>query len=393
MIDPDLPPVSRSDRIIHIGAPKCGSTALQSSFFQNRETLRRHDVTYIGERSHWISAAKAVAGVPDRISGATPPMSEWARLVAQVRSVTSGTALISSEWYAAAPDDRVRRIVADLDAQRLHAILVIRPLTSTLPSAWQQGLKLGGRQTLSEWLQTILTAADDPRSLRVWSKHRYDRIAQRWAAALGRERVTVLVADEQDPGFIFTAFGEILGLPSGALSSPPKRTNPSLSAFEADVLAELNKLYFDQGGTLEAYRSGVLRTFDGYVNSVRSGSHERSAIPATELPAINELNAAIASGIRAIGCRVLGSLDEYASPRAGSGASSPVPEEWAAQRSTDVKSAAGMLYSLMITTGIAVPATPLAGFGRRRDLLYYQARSLARRIRLAAFAGVRRRLR
>ena len=369
------------DRVIHIGAPKCGSTALQSAFHQNRDALRSDGVTYIGESSHWISAAKAVAEVSDRISGKNPPISEWERLVKEVISVTSGTALISSEWFAAASEASVQRIVNDLDAKRLHAVLVIRPLTSTLPSAWQQGLKLGGRQGLSEWLDTILNDPEDPRSKRVWSKHRYDQIARRWVSALGKERVVVVVADESDPAYIFTAFSQILGLKQGSLSAPPKLTNPSLSAFEADTLAELNKIYFDRGGTLYAYRSGVLRTFDGYVNSIRSGAAQRSAISSAQMPAVQALNTSIAAGIREAGCRVFGDLDRFASAQQGAQATPPEDAGAAEQRSADVRSAAGMMYALMVTTGIADPTTPLPGFGKRRTLYFYQARSLFSRIK------------
>jgi len=369
------------DRVIHIGAPKCGSTALQSAFHQNRDALRSDGVTYIGESSHWISAAKAVAEVSDRLSRKTPPISEWKRLVKEVGSVTAGTALISSEWFAAASEASTQRIVNDLDAKRLQAVLVIRPLTSTLPSAWQQGLKLGGRQGLSEWLDTILNDPEDPRSKRVWSKHRYDQIANRWVSALGKERVTVVVADESDPAYIFTAFSQILGLKQGSLSAPPKRTNPSLSAFEADALAELNKIYFDRGGTLYAYRSGVLRTFDGYVNSIRSGAAQRSAISPAQLPAVQALNTSIAAGIRESGCRVLGDLDRFANVQKGTRATPPENQGAADQRSADVRSAAGMMYALMITTGVVDPATPLPGFGKRRTLFFYQARSLVSRIK------------
>jgi hypothetical protein len=380
------------DRVIHIGAPKCGSTALQSAFYQNRDALHSEGVTYIGESSHWINAAKAVTEVADRISGKNPPISEWERLLREVRAVTSGTALISSEWFSAAQEGSVQRIVNDLDAKRLHAVLVIRPLTSTLPSAWQQGLKLGGRQGLSEWLDTILNNTEDPRSKRVWLKHRYDRIAQRWVAELGRERVTVVVANESDPAFIFTAFGQILGLTQGTLSAPPKRTNPSLSAFEADVLAELNKIYFERGGTMYAYRSGVLRTFDGYVNSLRDGSIQRSTIPAAALPAVQDLNVAIAGGISKLGCRVIGDLDRFARAQQGIDTSTTVGAAVAEQRSADVRSAAGMMYALMITTGIAETATPLPGFGKRRSLLYHQGRSFLSRTKRTLLAGIARRL-
>jgi hypothetical protein len=349
-------------------------------------------VTYIGESSHWISAAKAVAEVSDRISGKKPPISEWERLVKEVSSVTSSTALISSEWFAAASEASVQRIVNDLDAKRLHTVLVIRSLTSTLPSAWQQGLKLGGRQGLSEWLDTILNDPENPRSKRVWSKHRYDQIARRWVSALGKERVTVVVADESDPAYIFTALSQILGLKQGSLSAPPKRTNPSLSAFEADALAELNKIYFDRGGTLYGYRSGVLRTFDGYVNSIRSGAAQRSAISSAQMPAVQALNTSIAAGIREAGCRVFGDLDRFASAQQGAQATPPEDAGAAEQRSADVRSAAGMMYALMVTTGIADPTTPLPGFGKRRTLYFYQARSLFSRIRRSLAAAIAKKL-
>ena len=380
------------DRVIHIGAPKCGSTALQSAFYQNRDALRSEGVTYIGESSHWISAAKAVTEVSDRIPGKKPPISEWKRLVKEVSSVTSGTALISSEWFAAASEASIQRIVDDLDAERLHAVLVIRPLTLTLPSAWQQGLKLGGRQGLSEWLDTILNNSEDPRSKRVWSKHRYDLIAKRWVAALGRERVTVVVADEGDPAYIFTAFGTILGLSRGTISAPPKLTNPSLSNFEADALAELNKIYFERGGTMYAYRSGVLRTFDGYVNSIRSGSAQRSTISPAQLPAVQALNTSIAAGIREAGCRVFGDLDRFANAQQGTRSAPSENQGAAEQRSADVRSAAGMMYALMVTTGVADPATPLPGFGKRRTLFFYQARSLFSRIKRSLATAITRRL-
>jgi len=381
-----------ADRVIHIGAPKCGSTALQSAFFRNREAMQAEGVHYVSEGAHWKSAAKAAVGAADRYSGKVPPRSEWERLVKSVASVANGTALISSEWFAGANEDRVQHIVADLDPARLRAVLVVRPLTSTLPSAWQQGLKLGGKQNFSEWLNTVLRHPQDPLSKRVWSKHRYDLVAQRWATALGKERLSVIVADESSPAFIFSAFSQVLGLSDGTLSAPPKRTNPSLSAFEADTLAELNRIYFERGGTVYGYRSGVLQTFDGYVNSLRSGTVQRSGVPLEDVPAVQQLNEQIAQGIRDAGCTVIGDLDRFAAARSvaqsGESNSGSVGE----QRATDVRSAAGMIYALMVTTGVAEVATSLPGFGTKRALLTYQARSLARRVAQAIVGAVKRRL-
>jgi hypothetical protein len=380
-----------SDRVIHIGAPKCGSTALQEAFHANRVALRAEGVHYIGQQVHWINAAKAAVGVADRITREVPNRSEWQKLLAEVARVSDGTALISSEWFAGAPDERVRAITADLDPSRLQAVLVIRPLTSTLPSAWQQSLKLGQREGFTQWLEAILRHPDEPRGQRVWGKHRYDQIVQRWGAALGADRLTVIVADENDPAFIFTAFGELLGLSKRALAASTKRTNPSLSAFEADTLAELNRLYFENGGTLTQYRGEVLRTFDGYVNSVRRGTVEKSAIPAQHLEEVRQLNREIAAGIQASGCRVIGDLSRFAEAGTRNATESATTETAAAQRRTDVQSAAGMIYSLMITTGVADPVHAMPGFGKKSLRLRRQAVSLLRRAIRTALLTVRRR--
>ena len=389
-----IPAVPEATTILHIGAPKCGSTALQDALFLNREALKNQGIEYVGAQAHWISAAKAVVGVADRVSGRVPPISEWQSMVGWARRATGEgrRALISSEWFASADELHVERIVRDLGAESLSIVLMIRPLTSTLPSAWQQGLKLGSTIGLQAWLETVLFQSEDPRSKKVWLKHRYDAIARRWSEVVGPENVTVVVVDEKNRSGILDDFSRIIGVPSGTLSVQPNRTNPSLSAFEADVLAELNAMFFAQGGTLREYRTGVYRTFDGYVNSIRQGEVQKSRVPSAMRSAVYERNNEIAQGLGAIGCTIVGDLEGFAStPSFSSSTQSSEPD--GAQGERDVRSAAGMMYSLIVTAGISEPATPLPGFGSRSARYLYQALSLLRRVRGAAVQTIRRRLR
>jgi len=388
-----IPAAPKATTILHIGAPKCGSTALQSALFLNRERLKSQGVEYVGAQAHWISAAKAVVGVADRVSRRVPPISEWQSMVGWARRATGEgrRALISSEWFASADEPCAERIVRDLGAESLSIVLMIRPLTATLPSAWQQSLKLGGTLGLQEWLETVLFQPEEPRSKRVWLKHRYDAIARRWSEVVGPENVTVVVVDEKNRSGIFDDFSRIIGVPLGTLSVQPDRTNPSLSAFEADVLAELNAMFFVQGGTLREYRSGVLRTFDGYVNSIRQGEVQKSRIPSAMRSVVYERNNEIAQGLGAIGCTIVGDLEGFASTPSFS-SSTESSELDVTQRERDVRSAAGMMYSLMVTAGISEPATPLPGFGSRSGRYLYQTLSLLRRIRGAAVQDIRRRL-
>jgi hypothetical protein len=150
-------------------------------------------------------------------------------------------------------------------------------------------------------------------------------------------------------------------------------------------------MFFTRGGTLKEYRSGVLRTFDGYVNSIRQGGIEKSRIPAQLLPAVLARNAEIARNIESLGCTVIGDLKRFADPAVRAVAESTSGTE-SGQRDADVRSAAGMMYSLIITAGITEPVAPLPGFGRLSDRYRYQAASLARRLARAAKRGVIARL-
>ncbi len=380
--------------ILHIGAPKCGSTALQSAFFRNRDGLRKLGIEYVSSQAHWSNPAKSLVGIPDRVSGKIPPISEWSSLLKWSRRARDEgrSALISSEWFASADQKAIERIVTDLGQERLQVILAIRPLTSTLPSAWQQGLKLGGTLSLVDWLDVVLKSPDHPRAQRVWMKHGYDAITARWAEVVGKDRVTVLVVDERSPDSIFRDIAGVLKIPEETLARAPKRTNPSLSAFEADVLVELNQMFFAKGGTLREYRAGILRTFDGYVNSIRQGAIQKRSIPSQHLPAVIERNASIARNIESLGCAVIGDLKAYATPIAQSqhGAASATDTT---QRDSDVRSAAGMMYSLIVTAGISEPEVKHPGFGRVSTRYWYQASSLFRRVARATKHLLRRRLR
>lgn len=330
----------------------------------------------MSEGAHWIAPAKALVGVSDRVSGKPVPMREWERLVAAVRKVTpdSGStarAIISSEWYAGASDEAVERAVRDLGSSRMQVLLFVRPLSSTLVSAWQQALKLGGKQSLQEWLTTIFDEPTSPTAERAWGKHRYDLIAARWAKRIGADRVSIVVLDPTNPESLFRTVEEIAGVAPGSASAAPSRTNQSLSPFESDVLLALNQEFYARGGTLRGYRQGVLRTFDGYVNSVRTGPPEKMRLPQFWEPRVAALNEEIAAGIERVGAQIIGDLTLFRAPSARREAVA-VTEA----RSAEVSSAAGMLYSLLVTTGIAQPTNPLPGFGSQRDRTVAQIQRL-----------------
>ena len=264
-------------------------------------------------------------------------------------------------------------------------LLFVRPLSSTLISAWQQALKLGGKQSLQEWLTTIFDEPTSPTAERVWAKHRYDLIAARWANQIGADRVSVVVLDPTNHESLFRTVEALLGAEPGSAPAAPSRTNQSLSPFESDVLLALNKEFYARGGTLRGYRQGVLRTFDGYVNSVRTGTPEKMRLPHSWEPRVTALNEEIAAGIERSGCKVVGDLHHLRTPAALASLDAEEPD-----RSVHVASAAGMLYSLLVNTGIARPLKPIAGFGSQRERMAATARRTLTMIRDALSKRVHR---
>lgn len=380
-----------ADRFIHVGAPKCGSTALQSWLNRNRDSLAAQGIRYVSEGAHWIAPAKALVGATDRVSGKRVSIREWERLVAAVRKATPADeptvrAIVSSEWYAGASDDAVARIARDLDGSRMHVMLFVRPLRSTLVSAWQQGLKLGGRHSLEDWLSTVFDQPGSPTAERLWGKHRYDHIAARWSRQIGAERVSVVVLDASNPESLFRTMESLLGAAPGSATATPSRTNQSLSPFESEVLLALNQEFYARGGTLREYRQGLLRTFDGYVNSVRTGAPEKMQLPRTWESRVAARNEEIAAGIERSGASVIGTLEQFRAPVAPSNRAEVVPDQ-----SAQIASAAGMLYSLLVTTGIARPSKPLGGFGSARERMIALARRLVTLIRDSLSRRSRRR--
>ena len=103
-------------RLIHIGPPKTGTTALQGAFYAARDDAEAQGVHYAGRSRHSMSAAQAVVGRPSFYSVDKPPdLSHWKRLVGEVQRAGDRRVVISSEFFSDAKPDAIRTIVDDLE--------------------------------------------------------------------------------------------------------------------------------------------------------------------------------------------------------------------------------------------------------------------------------------
>ena len=163
-----------------------------------------------------------------------------------------------------------------------------------------------------EWLTDVL--APDSRRLTpsFWARQDHPAVLQRWVAAVGTDRVTVVVLDPTDRLVAFRQIAQMAGIPTDVLTSRAALTsNRSMTLAEAELLRAVNARVVDRL-TWDEYRrrvrEGLARTM---VESRRPGPDE----PAVRTPdwALDEAarrGGAAGEAIARLGVPVVGDLAE-----------------------------------------------------------------------------------
>ena len=306
-----LPPGSR---LLHIGPHKTGTTSIQDAFHRARAVARAQGVHYAGRKTQPMAAAYDVIGVtPSYLQGLT--RSHWAELVADIRSAGGRRVVISSEGFCDADASAVGRIARDLDPERVHVVITLRPLASILPSQWQQFVQGGLQLPYEGWLDAMLSKPPGRVSPMFWTRHRHDELVRRWADVFGPSHVTVVVADDRDHGVVLRVFEQLSGLREGTLKVERKRTNRSLTAAEIELVRTMNRAFAAEGWSPQ-FHSAVLRSGAAELlkGRVPAPGERRIETPAWAVARAIELGQEFVSGIAASGVRVVGDLQRLAQP-------------------------------------------------------------------------------
>lgn len=267
-------------RLIHIGPPKTGSTAIQNALFSHRELLLEHGVyNACGPGPRAREAGWAILGGKAPVGRSAPRMSAWDELVREVREAGGLRVVHSNEDYGRADSEQIKRIVGDLGGDKPHVVAVVRRLDRFLPSAWQERVKAREVRSYDDWLSVVLQeSSDDWQWRNIWRPQRVSGLVERWSAEVGKENMTLVVADEDRRTMLPEAFESMLGLPAGSLVLEQGKSNRSLSYNETEVLRHINRSFAANGWSGRDYRrfiqSGVVtralnprRRPDGHLTS------------------------------------------------------------------------------------------------------------------------------
>ena len=337
-------------RLLHIGPHKTGTSSLQSALHRARRTAAGHGVRYAGPNRQPLRAAQAAAaiGSPDALAR---PIRPWHKLLREIRASRAPRMVVSSEWFADARDDAIRRIVDDLDPTRVHIVITVRPLASILPSQWQQHVQAGLEVAYETWLASVFEGTS-ALATTFWHRHRHDLLVERWAAAAGPANVSVVIADDRDHGAVLRTFERLVGLPAGLLVAERDRSNRSLTGPEVELIRALNvglgECRIDPSVRLDLVLFGAAGHLRG---RVPARDEARIETPEWAVARAVEVGREIAAGISDSGVRVLGDLESLAAhtptpPTRADAADAAVPTTW-----PDIAATTAM--GVLLATGLA----------------------------------------
>ena len=231
--------------LVHVGAPKTGTSFVQELLFQNQGRLADMGVLYPADRfdAHFLAALDLMelpwGGLEHQAVGA------WERLAAQVRG-WQGTVIISHEILATASVQHVRRAMESFGpGTEVHVVVSVRDLVRQIPAEWQENVKHRRTVGYRDFLELIMDPTDKgPVATWFWGVQDIPEILSRWSAALPAEQVHVVTVPK--PGaprdLLWQRFASVFGLdPEAFDTSTVDRANPSLGVAEVAFVRRLNE--------------------------------------------------------------------------------------------------------------------------------------------------------
>ncbi|MFL6135952.1 MAG: hypothetical protein ACJ72A_24315 [Nocardioidaceae bacterium] len=297
--------------LVHVGAPKTGTSFVQDVLWLNRESLAGQGILYPAERfdEHFLAALDLMelpwGGLENQAVGA------WDRLAERIRA-WSGTAIVSHEILATASRQQVRRAFDSFGDAEVHVVLSARDLVRQIPAEWQENVKHRRTVTFGEFLDKIT----DPRRAGAlaswfWGVQEVPDVLDRWGATLPPDQVHLITVPK--PGaprdLLWQRFASVLGLDATALAPETTRANPSMGVPETALVRRINERVNQGVLPNEDYREFVRELLGHRTLSQRSGS-PRLGLPSDVRAWAVDLSEAWIDLLTQRGYDVVGSLDE-----------------------------------------------------------------------------------
>lgn len=303
--------------VIHAGFHKTGTTALQHALHQSEGALKAAGYRYpivdqgTSQGGSVLALAKRGWGWQSRGSKVIPTR-VWAKLVKQARK-GSDNIILSSEFFSELDQAQIQEVKSAFAGLDCQIVFTLRAFDKLFPSTYQQALKSGSSYSYEVWLERTISDYFGEQKTGFWKRNRHALVISRWIEVFGAQNVSIITADESNPGLLFERFNSLLKLPAATLKPVAESgLNRSLLLDEINLLRAINK------------NVPKSRNWNAYMTFVRRGTFEQiTARPAEKVAAAGKLRTPRAfakkieeiakiemAELEALEVRVLGEIDD-----------------------------------------------------------------------------------
>lgn len=220
---------------LHVGAPKSGTTFLQSILWNHRSDLARQGLLVPGQSLFDHNrAVTAIRHPTSQRRSHARARETWSRLLEEVADWPDD-AILTNEWFVWADRVQAEQAVAALGNAEVHIVYTARSLVHQIPAAWQEQLKLGSGQSFEEF---VVDLDKDHTNRWTWQALDPSLSLPCWTGSVPVDRVHVVTVPPRgaDPITLWTRFCQVLDMDPGAVDTGSAAVNESLTAEAARLL-------------------------------------------------------------------------------------------------------------------------------------------------------------
>lgn len=240
-------PATRGKRVFfHVGAPKTGTTYLQSVLYQNRFKLAKHGVLY-----PYTDAAQHFRSTQDfRGEGwgggpAAEFAGEWDIVAERVREWRGDTVIISNELLGGSSPEHIEKGVATLGEVEVNVVFSARDFARQLVSDWQEHIKHRHTVPLERFVDDLIEFGLDapaPFGQFFWGMHDAAYVLDRWSVAAPAHRMHVITLPQAGgpKDALWQRFCAATGLDAAGYDTSTPKANASMGIAETELIRRMN---------------------------------------------------------------------------------------------------------------------------------------------------------
>lgn len=266
--------------VVHIGAPKTGTTYLQSLSWANVKYLEEAGVFLPGEKQQFHFRAGGDLYGPEGLERTRGPNTKgmWKRFSKVVRKNSHPVVMLTDERLAGAPHPAPEMVAELADVREIHVVYGVRNLASLLPSAWNTQVRHGLKKPFEDWIERILNnSSTDENKINFWQRHDVPHVVARWSKAVADPshfHVITVPKRSDDPDLLWKRFAKAGGLPDSLPEMQAPKTNTTLGYPQVEFLRRLNVEVADEL-TPGQYRNVVRNLMSNRMSEERIGDPPR----------------------------------------------------------------------------------------------------------------------